>query len=99
MAAKKRRKPIPGESRATKYEYIKHIKNVPCTDCKERYPAYVMQFDHVKGRKGFTIGSQYMNKTMIQIKNEIAKCEVVCANCHAERTHKRRVARFHRKNK
>ena|SRR4030042_15749 len=99
MAAKKRRPSIPGENRSTKYEYIKGEKDKPCADCKIKYPPYVMQFDHVRGRKGFTIGSHYMKKTMEQIKNEIAKCEVVCANCHAKRTHTRRVARFKKKKR
>lgn len=94
-----RRTGIKGENRTTKYAYIKSVKDVPCTDCKKRYPAYVMQFDHVRGRKGFTIGSSFHKKTMAQIKLEIAKCEVVCANCHAERTHKRRIARLKRKRR
>ena len=29
--------------------------------------------------------------SLARLMAEIAKCEVVCANCHAERTHKRRV--------
>jgi hypothetical protein len=99
MVVKKRRISIPGENRNTKYAYIKSEKDKPCADCKIKYPPYVMQFDHIKGRKSFTIGSAYMNKTMAQIKYEIAKCEVVCANCHAERTHIRRVARFKKKRK
>lgn len=57
-----------------------------CMDCGQSYPYYVLQFDH-RGDKKFTI-SKYM--TSISIKSlwdEIAKCDVVCANCHAERTH------------
>ena len=73
-------------------------KDKPCTDCKIQYPPYVMQFDHVRGRKSFTIGSLYYKKTLAQIMKEIDKCEVVCANCHAERTHRRRVARLKKKS-
>lgn len=97
MAAK-RRPAIRGENRYTKYEYIKAQKDKPCADCGVKYPPYVMQFDHVRGKKSFTIGSVYYKKTMAQIIAEIKKCEVVCANCHAERTHVRRVARLKKKS-
>ena len=97
--ATKRRTGIPGENRTTKYEYIKSMKARPCMDCKVQYPAYVMQFDHVRGRKSFTIGSAFSKKTMAEIRTEIAKCEVVCANCHAERTHVRRIARLKKRTR
>ena len=70
-------------------EYIQSIKgNTPCTDCKESYPYWVMDFDHITGKKLFNI-SQYQNKThtLEMIKKEVSKCEVVCSNCHRNRTH------------
>lgn len=69
-------------------EFIRQAKDVPCTDCSVRYPYYVMQFDHLNG-KTFTIG-MLSNRSLSAVEAEIAKCEVVCANCHAERTHVRR---------
>lgn len=63
-------------------------KNKPCTDCKTSFPYMCMDFDHVKGEKEFNIGhySHYGEKRLI---DEIAKCEVVCSNCHRVRTFKK----------
>lgn len=70
--------------------YLRKVKDVPCTDCGVRYPFYVMQFDHL-GDKTFNIGMQGRNGNVswAKLSREVAKCEVVCANCHAERTYQR----------
>lgn len=67
---------------------INHHKSQRCTDCKRKYPPYVMQFDHVRGEKRFDIGSRANH--LGRLIEEIAKCDVVCANCHSIRTHTRR---------
>lgn len=65
------------------------LKTVPCTDCGAIYPPYIMQWDHLpEFEKSFTIGSNWQYSEA-RILDEIAKCELVCANCHAERTHNR----------
>jgi hypothetical protein len=69
------------------YKELKH--NKPCTDCGIKYPYYVLQYDHLRD-KSFNISSlatQTKSKKLILI--EIDKCELVCANCHAIRTHNR----------
>ncbi len=66
--------------------FIAEQKDVPCTDCGVKYPSYVMQFDHLRDKK-YTISQMYILVGLPTIKAEIEKCEVVCANCHAERTH------------
>lgn len=73
-------------------EIIREAKSKPCTDCKIPYPYYVMQFDHVGVEKNFTIGVKATKWAVSEetLLAEIALCEVVCANCHAERTHHRR---------
>jgi hypothetical protein len=54
----------------------------------KRYPTYVMQFDHVRGVKEFEIGqAQRLQVSTARLFAEIAKCDLVCANCHMERTH------------
>jgi len=73
--------------RCEKTKIVQEYKNKPCSDCGIRYPYYVMDFDHVRGKKKFNI-SIAPNKMISHaiILEEIAKCDVVCANCHRIRT-------------
>jgi hypothetical protein len=80
--------------RTTNLDIIRTAKDVPCADCGVRYPTYVMQFDHLDAaQKEFNIGPMGPTRGRARLLAEIAKCEVVCANCHAERTHQRRQIR------
>ncbi len=74
-------------------EIIRSAKSRPCADCGEQYPYYVMQFDHVRGKKEFNIGAIGPTASRSRLLEEIEKCEVVCANCHAERSHQRLMAK------
>lgn len=71
-------------------ERIQQYKRKPCIDCGIEYPPYVMDFDHVRGEKLGTI-SQMIGVPKDKLEAEINKCEVVCANCHRERTHQRKL--------
>ena len=62
----------------------------PCLDCNKKYPYYVMDFDH-KYDKKFSIGNGSFHYSEKELLEEIEKCDLVCANCHRERTHKRRI--------
>ena len=67
-------------------------KSRPCADCGIQYSYYVMDFDHRNGAtKSFSLHAVH-GVTKKAIRREIEKCDVVCANCHRERTHRRRVA-------
>ena len=66
-------------------------KEHSCVDCgfQGREFPYVLDFDHLNrdATKKFNIGS--WSHTVLSIKairEEIAKCELVCANCHRKRT-------------
>jgi len=75
--------------RARLREIAREAKARPCADCGLEYPYYVMDFDHVDGDKRMII-SQLINFGSIgRLLAEIAKCEVVCANCHRVRTWER----------
>lgn len=63
------------------------LKAVPCGDCKGTFPPECMDFDHVRGEKLFGIAVN-MNISWERLEAEIAKCEIVCANCHRIRTKK-----------
>lgn len=100
-AAKKWREQNPDEARAAKHRVIgrnrtavQEAKNKPCTDCGLRYPYYVMEFDHLDSdAKHFNVSAGVTRVSYERLMAEIAKCEVVCANCHAERTHQRKQTR------
>lgn len=62
-------------------------KDKPCADCGVSYPHYVMDFDHVRGKKLCNVSSGRFHRSMKRLLDEIAKCDVVCANYHRERTH------------
>lgn len=64
-------------------------KQKPCADCSIEYPYYVMHYDHVRGEKLIEVSRMRRRFGYQQVLAEIAKCEVVCSNCHAERTHRR----------
>ena len=79
------------EKREAAQQFVRGEKSRPCADCGVSYPYYVMQFDHLGG-KDWNIGRLVsIGATSAKIALEIAKCELVCANCHAERTHQRRL--------
>lgn len=62
-----------------------------CKDCLKHYPACVMDFDHLRDKKA---NISIMSNRPVSVKtlmNELAKCELVCANCHRIRTLKRHV--------
>jgi hypothetical protein len=72
---------------------VRQAKSRPCADCGVQYPFYVMDFDHRDGAtKSFALNS-VRRKTIKAILLEIEKCDVVCSNCHRERTYKRLMQR------
>jgi hypothetical protein len=101
QATRKRREIDPEKVRAEKRKrmdanraIIRQAKAVPCTDCGVQYPPHVMQFDHLDPtQKHFNVGERGPTLGEARLLAEIAKCEVVCANCHAERTYQRMQAR------
>lgn len=70
-------------------KWLASLKNKPCTDCGNKYHFSAMHWDHLpEYKKSHNIG--HMTKlSKERILNEISKCELVCANCHAYRTWKR----------
>ena len=61
-----------------------------CMDCGYNLHPAALEFDHVNGVKLFNIGEKISNNSREKLWEEIAKCDVVCANCHAIRTATRR---------
>lgn len=73
--------------------YLNDIKSGPCVDCGHEFPPYIMQFDHVRGepvrQNGRRLSMSCLSNKDLEL--ELAKCDVVCANCHVARTYFRRV--------
>jgi hypothetical protein len=72
--------------RAVAVQIARDIKmKLGCVDCGYKAHPAALQFDH--------LGKKYRNVSSIvtisRLLAEIEKCEVVCANCHAIRTHQR----------
>ncbi len=86
-----------GYQNKIKKEIIKFVldlkRNSHCTDCNfsgKEYPS-VLDFDHISGMKKFNV-SEFTRHTnsFKNVKQEIEKCEIVCANCHRIRTVKKK---------
>ena len=69
--------------------FLNEQKEKACFDCKKKYPIECMQFDHVRGQKLYNIGTM-MNKSFVALKKEMKKCDLLCSNCHAVRTKRRK---------
>jgi DNA-binding CsgD family transcriptional regulator len=61
-----------------------------CIDCKEKYPHYVLEFDHREGEtKNGSVSDIYAKWGRDLGLKEAEKCDIVCANCHKIRTYNR----------
>jgi hypothetical protein len=70
-------------------ERMAALKAAPCMDCGYSYPTECMDFDHVRGRKVFMVNTQNVLRRWAIVLKEVAKCDLVCANCHRTRTKNR----------
>jgi hypothetical protein len=71
-------------------EYVKAIKDNPCTDCGKRFHHKQMHFDHLEDNKRANIADMTRRAYSIEtLQAEIDKCELVCESCHGYRTHAR----------
>src|SRR5713101_282870 len=81
--------------RQKKQDLIDSYKDKPCLDCGNKFPLECMDFDHrnseIKRNCVGTLVSRSASEEAIIA--EIAKCDLVCSNCHRIRTKKRREAR------
>jgi hypothetical protein len=70
---------------------LAELRAVPCSDCGLSFPHFVMQFDHRdQADKNYTVTRMIGRAGRLRILEEAAKCDIVCANCHRERTYRRR---------
>jgi hypothetical protein len=72
-------------------EYLAQLKNRACKDCGKSYPSYCMDFDHLAPETKVADIPIMLSRNASEerILAEIEKTEIVCANCHRGREHKR----------
>jgi len=72
------------ERRQFLYNYL---SSHPCVGCGEDDPM-VLEFDHIDPKEKYMAISAMVrdNHSIKSIEAEIAKCQVLCANCHRRRT-------------
>lgn len=83
-------------------EAVRQYKERPCADCRVQYPHYKMQFDHKggrddiyslrareKGKRPMSIALMLRKVSLENLMKELAKCDIVCSNCHSGRTYRR----------
>jgi hypothetical protein len=69
---------------------VDEAKKKPCVDCGQEYPSCVMDLDHRPEENKIRVVSHLKGfSSEKKLREEIAKCDVVCTNCHRIRTHNR----------
>lgn len=77
--------------RDKKLQRVRALKNKPCLDCGGMFHPEAMEFDHRDGEiKSFSVATFARNVGDDLFYKEVAKCDLVCANCHRVRTARRR---------
>lgn len=80
------------DKRNANVRYTQEFKQLKgCLDCGENYPYWMLELDHCRGEKLDNVSAMGL-VTMEVLIAEIAKCDVVCANCHRIRTYNRLVS-------
>ena len=88
-AQRRRSKIRSREKRAiSRHYHYEILSNSFCADCGNNNPI-VLEFDHVRGEKKYEISRLISIPMSLDVlKEEIKKCDIVCANCHKIRTAK-----------
>ena len=83
----------PGRHRATSkarkdrlLAEVRALKTGPCTDCGQCFPPVCMDFDHLEDKIEGVASMVSRGFAREALLAEIAKCDLVCSNCHRIRT-------------
>lgn len=74
------------KARKNRLEKLNKLKESPCVDCGNTFHPCAMDFDHINEDKINDVSNMIRLSSWAKILEEIAKCELVCANCHRVRT-------------
>lgn len=65
-------------------------RTTPCSDCHKLFNPWQMDFDHRENKEfGICKALRRQGIGWKRLQKEIVKCDLVCANCHRNRTHNR----------
>ena len=69
-------------------DMLREWRAVPCADCGKRYEPHQMDFDHrdPSAKRFNLMTGRAMLMSTAKLRDEAAKCDVVCVNCHRIRT-------------
>lgn len=72
------------QARARNRQFLAEIKSNPCTRCGEEYHPAAMEFHHLdpKDKTAAVATLAGWGRSLDILKTEIAKCILLCANCH-----------------
>ena len=74
-------------------QLLDRLRDVPCADCGLRFAACAMDFDHRDPADKRSMVTRMIGRAGTErMLAEVAKCDIVCANCHRLRTFDRRMA-------
>lgn len=76
--------------RKREMEYVASLKSKPCMDCGGTFHFAAMDFDHRDSNEKIgTVSYMAGQINRKALDEEIAKCDLVCSNCHRVRTFNR----------
>lgn len=79
--------------RREQMDVLHRIRDLPCANCLESFPTCAMEFDHRDGTtKVGSLSRMAGYVKIVTLLEEIAKCDIVCTNCHRDRSYTRREA-------
>jgi hypothetical protein len=81
------RRRVKDRRRNIRQYMLDYLKTHPCVDCGEQDPI-VLEFDHLGDKKINLSDIVSAGLCLDKVKEEIAKCDVRCANCHRRKTAK-----------
>jgi hypothetical protein len=86
---KLKQRKLEKEIKKVNYEFVFNIlKDSECSICKNK-DFRVLEFDHRdRDLKENNISALISHGTLKKLKEEIGKCDILCANCHRIKTHK-----------
>ena len=72
--------------RNKRYDRLEQFKNKPCNVCGKVFPFEAMDFNHLDTTTKFTEVGALAEGPLDRLEAEIAKCELLCSNCHRVKT-------------